>query len=66
MSEKTRPDADFGHTQFADPIREEYEKNFRPHITIGDEIPEERYQGSLRYLKVMVSKVMVSGIITNG
>lgn len=40
-----------GHPQYADPIREEYEKNFRPHITIGDEIPEEGYQESLSYLK---------------
>lgn len=40
-----------GHPQYADPIREEYEKNFRPHITIGDEIPEDRYQESLSYLK---------------
>jgi 2'-5' RNA ligase len=40
-----------GYPQYADPIREEYEKNFRPHITIGDEIPEEGYQESLNYLK---------------
>lgn len=37
--------------EYVESFREEYEKNFRPHITIGDEIPEEKYQESLKYLK---------------
>lgn len=39
------------YNEYVESLREEYEKNFRPHITIGDEIPQEKYQESLGYLK---------------
>lgn len=39
------------YKHYVEPIREEYENNFRPHITIGDEIPQEQYKKALSSLK---------------
>lgn len=39
------------YSDYVELRRREYEKKFRPHVTIGDEIPEENYNESLGYLK---------------
>ncbi|MBI2645088.1 2'-5' RNA ligase family protein [Candidatus Uhrbacteria bacterium] len=48
------------YSSYVDPATEEYEKNFRPHITIGDTIPNEQYQESL---KILEEGYMCEGII---
>ncbi|MDO8489887.1 MAG: 2'-5' RNA ligase family protein [bacterium] len=39
------------YSRYVELRRKEYEVNFRPHITIGDEITEEDYVSSLSFLK---------------
>lgn len=39
------------YKNYVESIREQYEKNFRPHITIGDVIPQEQYKEALNSLK---------------
>lgn len=39
------------YNSYVDPDTKAYEKNFRPHITIGDAIPQKEYQESLKFLK---------------
>lgn len=39
------------YSSYVDPVMEDYEKKFKPHITIGDNIPEEHYQESLKFLE---------------
>lgn len=39
------------YNNYVEMARKEYEINFNPHITIGDDIPAEQYKKSLEYLK---------------
>jgi len=39
-----------GYRNYVEKEREEYEKKFRPHITIGDEIADEEYGTCIGYL----------------
>lgn len=51
-----------GYCDYVELIREGYEKDFKPHITIGDDIPEEQYKESLSFLK---EGCLCEGVIDN-